>query len=789
MDRNGIEVPRESFRNPHLIRPHVLAAVIALAGAARAEDPPEVVRVCVVAPDVLSIHVRAGSVERGQQRPYVAQPGDTVDRTSVHRFVTRRGAAIGALAGKDEKVLFTFDHVSGERLDAGWADAPESYRVGLADGTGGAKPVAVYRKTRPWNLARTAPWDFTPVLEHFLYLRLPRPLEPGKTYEVTFARGRLAPQKFAWDPASLRSEAVHVNQLGWRPDDPGKVAFLSCWAGSGGGLEYAEGTPFRVLDHATGRTVIEGKARLARASEEVEDAHKKNYSRADVHILDLSGLKTPGTYRVAVEGVGCSWPFEIADDAWRKAFTVSARGFYHQRSGIELGPPFTTFRRPRPFHADDGLSVFESTTPILETGNGLVQGDDNFSRLVKGRTARRVKDAWGGYMDAGDWDRRIQHLDATRLLLELAELFPDYFAPLSLNIPESGGKLPDIVDEALFNLDCYRRMQLPDGGIRGGIESEEHPRFGEASWQESLAVMAYAPDVWSSYLYAGVAARAAAWLRARAPELAKKYEETALRAMAWAEKAMATRKGDPHPVADARNLAAAELFRLTGDAKWGRLFLDTTVFKDPEVAVSVWEKHDQRHGAWVYARTNGADAGMAANCRRAILREADERIASCERTGFRFAKDPWRPIGGGLPSGPDAVGLARAHVLTGEAKYLRAAVLACQFGAGANPLNLCFTTGLGQAYPKNPLNVDSLVSGQAPPPGLTLLGPCDLELARAAAGWAQKFVEPHLTPKPEDWPALEMFFDVLWHPLMCEYTIHEPMAANAYVWGYLAARK
>lgn len=763
----------------------ILAFVAVLAGLAVAEDSPEVVRVCPVGPDVLSIHIRAGVVDRGRQEPYVARPGDEVDRSSVHRFVTRGGRAIGGLAGRDEKILLSFDRVSGASLDTEWADAAGSYSIGGA----GVRPTAVYRKTRPWNLARTGAWDFTPVLEHFIYLRLPFRLEAGKKYTLAFSGKKFPEQEFLHDPSAVRSDAVHVSHLGWRPDDPGKVAFLSCWAGSGGGIEYAGGTAFRVLEDVTGRLVLEGKSRLARAGDEEEDARKRNYSGADVHVMEFAALKTPGRYRVSVDGIGCSYPFEIADDSWRKAFTVSARGFYHQRSGIEIGPPYTTFRRPRPFHPDDGMSVFESSTPLIDTGNGLNPDDTNFGNLTRGKINRRVRDAWGGYMDAGDWDRRIQHLDATRLLLELAELFPDYFAPLSLNIPESGGDFPDIVDEALFNLDCYRRMQLADGGIRGGIESAEHPRFGEASWQESLTVMAYAPDAWSTYLYAGVAARAAAWLRARSPARAREYEGSALRAMAWAEQGVSARKGEPHPVGDARNLAAAELFRLTGDARWGRVFVDTTVFRDTDAPVALWEKHDQRHAAWVYTRTAGADAKVAANCRAALLREADDRVATCERAGFRWTKDPWRPIGGGIPSGPDAVGLVRAHGLTGEAKYLRAAVLACQFGAGANPLNLCFTTGLGHASPQNPLNVDAFASGQAPPPGLTLLGPCDLELLRSAAGWAQELVEPHQSPKPEDWPALENFFDVFWHPLMCEYTVHEPMAANAYVWGYLAARK
>ena len=140
-------------------------------------------------------------------------------------------------------------------------------------------------------------------------------------------------------------------------------------------------------------------------------------------------------------------------------------------------------------------------------------------------------------MDAGDWDRRIQHLVVTRYLIELADLFPDYFGNLSLNIPESGNQLPDVVDEGLFNLDCYRRMQTPEGGIRGGIESSEHPRHGEGSWQESLDVMAYSPGIWSSYIYAGVAAQAARWLESREPALAPTYRDSSLRAMNWAEQA------------------------------------------------------------------------------------------------------------------------------------------------------------------------------------------------------------------------------------------------------------
>ena len=73
---------------------------------------------------------------------------------------------------------------------------------------------------------------------------------------------------------------------------------------------------------------------------------------------------------------------------------------------------------------------------------------------------------------------------------------------MDLGIPKGSEDLPDIINEALWGIDFFKRMQMPDGAIRGGIESESHPKYGEASWQESWPVMAYAPDPWSSYLYA-----------------------------------------------------------------------------------------------------------------------------------------------------------------------------------------------------------------------------------------------------------------------------------------------
>ena len=640
---------------PHVS--HYLLAAAAWAGGSVccAAELPRIEHVGPVSPDILGITILAGRVEYGRQIPYAKQEGDVVADPAMHRFVMREGKAIGTLVGKDGEILCTMDEIVGEKLDAAWADRPASYSVTSPNDSrydAPQQPKAVYRKSKPSDLGMIGPYQFDSPTENVIYLQLPAPLEVGKDYLISLNGGELPAQKLTFDPAALRSEAVHVNQIGFRPDDPAKVAFLSCWMGEVGGVKYGEGLPFAVLDDVTAEVVWEGTTTLSKAAaDKSEDAYAKNYNGADVHEMDFTALANPGRYRVYVKGIGCSYPFEIGDDVWRRAFTVSARGLYHQRSGIALGEPYTTYSRPRCFHPDDGVQVFASQTPFMDTGNGLNQQDSNFGNLVKGKTEEIVANAWGGYMDAGDWDRRLQHLKSTLLLLELAELFPDYFASLALNIPESGNELPDVVNEALFNLDFYRRMQLPEGGVRGGIESSEHPRRGEASFQESLTVMAYAPDIFSSYVYAGVAARAARWLESRAPQrgpcTATARCEPCIGPRTTGNCAERECLMGKHPaVRDARNYAAAELFCLTGEAKWNAIFVTTTLFQSADAAVALnWDSLDQTDSAWVYARTDrpGMDEKTKRNCRDVLLREADERAGERCADGISLGETPLGP--------------------------------------------------------------------------------------------------------------------------------------------------
>ena len=765
-------------------------------------DAPKVTNVAAVAPDVLGITVRAQDVLPSSFGPYGPEPGDQIgERTGKGsaRPLTRDGGRIGNVVGSDDLWLHTPGPLTGVPLQVGEADDPANYTITSADDpayAAGVQPTAVHRKSKAIG---DSPHRYFPQ-EHQLYLRLPRPLKVGSTYQVQVANVNLDTDAIVYhhDPTKVQSEAVHVSQVGFRPDDPAKVAFLSLWMGTGGGYgDYEAGVPFSVIDVATGEAAYAGVTKLGKSVDDLSPglhAKGRNFNMTDVYKMDFSAVTAPGTYRVSVDGIGCSYSFPIAEDAWEEAFKIAARGYFHQRSGIAFEEPYTTWTRPRGFHPDDGKIVYNTTFRRNEAKGQ----EDVFRGLVENRTEEIVPDAWGGYFDAGDWDRHVGHLVATRKKLELLEMFPELLADLDLNIPESGNELPDLLDEALWNIDCYRRMQMPDGGIRGGIESEEHPAPSETNWTDSILLMAFAPDYDSSWYYAGVAARAAHWMETHGHEAKGRiYRDSALRAMAWAEDDFALQHPDGQYGSwgekDHRNLTALELYRLTGDAKWHDVFRSTCGFVDGPVLFQ-WGSLVQRDAAFLYARLDDAlaDAAIKQNAITGLIADADDEIRFSQASGFHWTvPDVGAPIQIAKLSAPQSERSVRAHVVTGEDRFLKAALLAAQYGAGANPMNMVMTSGVGQKAVENLLVVDAGRMGRKTPPGITVYGPMDLQ-SHPAPDWVTTWkLVPHVNVEPpiEQWPVTEAYWDIFSWPMLCEYTVHQGMPETLYVWGYLALRQ
>ncbi len=90
---------------------------------------------------------------------------------------------------------------------------------------------------------------------------------------------------------------------------------------------------------------------------------------------------------------------------------------------------------------------------------------------------------------------------------------------LSLPAVEMQNNLPDILDEALWQMPCWRRLQLPDSGVRGGYGyGWGCPPSATSSMIKSVGV--YAVDRITTLHYAAAGARAARVLAAFDKQLA-----------------------------------------------------------------------------------------------------------------------------------------------------------------------------------------------------------------------------------------------------------------------------
>lgn len=765
------------------------------------EDSPWVESVYTVAPDMLAVRIQAQEVTPAHQEPFVRQPGDAVSGEPRKKRVLKRGGKDAAyVIGPQDDTLSFFQGIKGDPLLEPLVTLPETYRISSADDADYRQPVEpekVFLKSKPTNWAQ--PINKFP-MRYVAYLKLARPLKPGKTYNIDLSglNVREPRQSFAYIPEKVWSEAVHVAQIGFRPDDPVKRGFASVWLGTGGALSYPAGLKFQVVEDATGKPVYEGKLEVAKAADENETMWSNcapvNWNKTSVYRFDFEALRKPGVYRVCVEGVGSSYPFEIAADVWQRAFVVQMKGFYNQRSGIKLGPPYSDFVRPRDHHPADGIQVWQSTFSEL--------GDSGVKSLAAGKTDVLVPEAWGGYHDAGDWNpRRITHMqNNTDLLLELLEMFPGRFDKVEWKLPPDYPSLPPMLNEILFEVDCFRRLQMPHGGVRFGIETEdpEDPIAGEVSWNQSMHVYAYAPDPNASFIYAAVAARAAKVLERYDKKLAGVYKESALKAMAWAEPEWQKVKDLPAVqkkrwrAKDNRNFAAIEVYRLTGDKKWHDLFLEDTVLKDEKPDLFRYGKAVQQNAAFAYALLPDEQADPQLKKKAAIATEemAGRSLAYAAGNAFNLTTpDRGRPQFQFFYTVPDVKDLVRAHFLTGNQKYLAGAVQAALFPSGANPMNATFTVGVGRDYPRNPLKVDALWTGQKAPLGQTVFGNCDfIHWKDNFHTWPMNlFLNKICQPNGYAWPIPEAFFDVFLYVAQDEYVV-EGFGANAFAWGYLAAR-
>lgn len=744
-------------------------------------------------PTELVIRVEAGRLSKGSLEPYnlsAPQAGDDVGSKDGLLVVTRDGETYGSQVSKRTDVIRRPDQLLGSPLDVD-AVTGADWSISATDDPAygsGQTPAGVWHMARPAAIGTDGDGDKLTALTHDFVISLPSPLQPGVAYTIN-AGDRLTAMTFQYDEDTTISPAVRVNQVGFAPADDVKVGYLSGWFdGLGDSATQQSPEPaFRVIDADDGTVVLRGTGQPRSTANELG---KGDLTGSPVFELDFSDLRDPGNYRLCVDGVGCSYDFSVSPHVWEELTASVARAMYHQRSGTELGPPYTPLVRPRPYHPEDGVVVRNSNYTLLRAQTDT--GNTDFSILAEQRGEQVLDQAWGGHFDAGDWDRRINHLWYARTTAQLVMAFPDELATSDFNIPESGDSIPDLLDEALWSVDLYRRMQTPDGAIRGGIETTAHPPPNAASWVDDLAVFAYEPDPFSSYIYAGAAAEMAAALAPYDSARSQELLISALAAMSWADQQPAE-PDVTQTIAEQRNVAAAGLLLATGDAQWHDVFVETASFlNDPEPYMSC-HSHTRCDAAWLYLQADESltDATIRADLTDRFVRSADATVASAASTGYGWTtENPFLPLIWGLGSGgaPHTSGLLKAYLLTDDEKYRNTAVQAAGFSLGANPMNRVMLTGHGDEPVQSP-QINDIKNGGLPVwPGTPVYGNHLLNSLGDDRWVVDDVLGPAgATPAPTELPYLWQWYDTGSVALFNEFTVHQSHAEALWTFAALAA--
>lgn len=157
---------------------------------------------------------------------------------------------------------------------------------------------------------------------------------------------------------------------------------------------------------------------------------------------DFTEFMVPGKFRVKLKNGLTSYPFEIGNNIYDGVKTAALKSYYLQRVSMPIEPEFGgIYERPLG-HEDLQLEYHASSG---QSGN---------------------LDSPGGWYDAGDYGKYIINAGiATGIMLALAEKYPNAYPDGSLNIPESGNGIPDVLDELKYEIDWMLTMQDTDGGV------------------------------------------------------------------------------------------------------------------------------------------------------------------------------------------------------------------------------------------------------------------------------------------------------------------------------------
>ncbi|HEY4185969.1 MAG TPA: glycoside hydrolase family 9 protein [Polyangia bacterium] len=278
------------------------------------------------------------------------------------------------------------------------------------------------------------------------------------------------------DAAESASPFIVVDQFGYLPDGEKVAVIRSPHVGFDTGVTFAPGAHYALVDSTTGTPVFT-------AAPTAWNGGATDSSSGDqAWWFTFTSVTTPGDYYVLdVDQNARSYPFTIGDHVYADVLKQAVRMLFYQRVGQAKDAA----------HAGAGWVDGASHVGPLQDHNCRLFSDKN--------NAATERDLWGGWYDAGDFNKYTSWTASyveglLRAYAENPTIWTDDYG-----IPESGNGVPDVIDEAKWGLDFLTRMQGTDGSVLSivGEASGSPPStasgqslYGPASTSATLATAA-----------------------------------------------------------------------------------------------------------------------------------------------------------------------------------------------------------------------------------------------------------------------------------------------------------
>lgn len=503
------------------------------------------------------------------------------------------------------------------------------------------------------------------------------------------------------------ADVIRLNQVGFYPNATKLAAVVGDTPGK-----------FEVMTPDLKKVVFTGT---------LSDTRTDAISGKTTRLADFSTFTQAGTYVIVVPGTGHSYPFVIRPDVFRSVAIGAIKGFYYQRTDIELLPKYAgQWARPAG-HPDTRVLIHPSAASA-------------------GRPAGTVISSPRGWYDAGDYNKYIVNSGITMgTLLSLCEDFPDYVKALNTNIPESDNQLPDVLDEALWNLRWMLTMQDPgDGGVYHKLTN---PSFDGMIMPDKATKDRYvvAKGITATLDFAAVMAQATRVLKPysrQVPGLADSCLAAAVKAWGWAkanptvaynqrdmntnfDPDVSTGGYEDRNAADEWIWAAAELYATTKDDSY---YTAVNLFPDARTPLPNWGQV-RTLGYYTLLRLGNSLTATGKKdlplLKQRLTSMADSLIGGVDKQAFgtvmgKSARDfGW---GSSSEAANQGIALIQAYRFTdspNRAAYLRYALGNLDYLLGRNAVGYSFLTGFGSKYPMHPHHRPSVADGIAEPvPGL-----------------------------------------------------------------------